>query len=235
MPTATSPRPATCPGAVPDPGVLQHVGVQLLHVVEGGVLAAETGDLGPQGGERSARGRRVRRRHLRLELGVEQRLPRIGQSQSEFVEDGLVRAEAERADVDARPGAVGVLVLLGDRGRVGRHVGLDEVLLGRRTEPVGGPAVPDVELGGALGGREARHGFAGAEAHEGRLDARLGGERLRPGVAHLFHRAAGDGDRTGRRPAAPCGGAGRAGRARFDDAASEGERECCSAAGDGDQ
>jgi hypothetical protein len=175
--------------------VLQHVRVELAHVVEPAVLTAAELDLGPERRVRGAGGSRVGGADLRLERGVEQVFPRLGNVCPDRVEHRLVGAEAEHAEVDAGPVALGVAEALRDLLGVLRHVRLEQAGILRGGVAIGRAAVPDVELRVVLAGLEAGDSLAARKANVVGVDAGLllegGGDRLAP----ILLRTAGDDER----------------------------------------
>ena len=176
-------------------GVLQNIGVHLLHVIDACILATTKNDLGPECRESGTRGRGVCGRDLPLELRLEEGAPRFGNSQAPFVQDLLVRAEAQNAHVDTGPVVVRILVLVRNFLCGRGIVGLDQALFDCCTIAIHGAAVPDVELRVVLGRVQTCNGFTRRQANVARLDSGLRGESLGPLLAEIFHCTTRDGQR----------------------------------------
>ncbi|MNS64766.1 hypothetical protein D3C72_979050 [compost metagenome] len=174
-------------------GVLAHVLVQRLEVVEGLVLAHELHQRGDHGVGRAARCG-VGHLDVALVLGLEQVGPGLGHGQLLLGEQLGVVAEAQRARVDAHGLVARLLGLLLGPGMQlrerGRLVFEREPLLGRLQVRVARAAEPDVGLGVVLLGDEL--GQRLARALERHVDAHARGAGVDGGdhVAPLgLHRA----------------------------------------------
>src|SRR5688500_14086639 len=144
--------------------VLQDVRMDGLGVFDRLVLATQPKDLREQGGVRGPGAGRVSDGDLALEGRIGKVIPRVGNLNAKLIEDRGVRAEAQCADVDTGPHAVGVLLAVGDRLGVRRLIWLAHALSIRRDEAVGRTAPPDAELGSLGAGLQAGECPAGAPA-----------------------------------------------------------------------
>ncbi len=97
----------------------------------------------------------MRDRDVVLELGSSRSSQESGTSTPSSSSTLRVGAETQSTDVDAGPDAVRVLLAVGDDGRVGGDVGLDQAFRVGRDLAVGGSAPPDVELGRLGAGPQA--------------------------------------------------------------------------------
>src|SRR5688500_15669832 len=137
----------------------------------------------------------MRARDLALEGRIGKVIPRVGDLHAQLVEDGGVRAEAQRAYVDAGPYAVRILLVVGDCLRVRRLVRLDQAIRIRGNESVRRAAPPDAELRGLGAGLQSRERLARAQADIVGVDAELLLEALDHDLAPLFLWRAEDGER----------------------------------------
>jgi hypothetical protein len=172
-------------------GILQDVAVHLAEVIQRGILVAVVEhDLRPQRLVCGAGSAGVRHRDVALESGVEQVFPRLGGVRTDLVEDVSVGAEAQRADVDSRPGAVGVFVFVGDDIRVRRDVRVEVAFRVGRDVAVGSATEPDIELRVVAGRGESSDRLATRQTYVVRSDSGLCSELCSDLLAPVFLRAA---------------------------------------------